>query len=352
MNRVNFKLQTPNSKGILLWSLFFGVWSFLSAAQPAPKLPPRLESYITSVVRPSAEERRELHLGAPVTKLLPGDESREIGVFGAVWIDAPVSRYVEKVNDIEAFERGGKFKVTKRISRPPRLEDFRELHLAAKDVEDLRTCRVGHCDVKLGAEELKRFRQEVDWRSPAARDAVNGLMRQLALEYVTGYLDGGNTRLAVYRDKSRPTFVATEFREMVDQMPELTTYMPDVRRHLLEYPKFELPGSVSYLYWQEAQFGLKPTIRFSHVTIHEQPDETVVASKMLYASHYFWTALELRVLVPDPARGAGFWFVTVSRSRADGLSGFVGLFVRGRARRDAERGTLTALMSTKRRLEQ
>jgi len=40
-----------------------------------------------------------------------------------------------------------------------------------------------------------------------------------------------------------------------------------------------------------------------------RPGRTVVASKMLYASHYFWTALELRVLLADPARGAGFWFV-------------------------------------------
>jgi hypothetical protein len=74
--------------------------------------------------------------------------------------------------------------------------------------------------------------------------------------------------------------------------------------------------------------GLKPTIRISHLTIREGPDDTMVASKMLYGSHYFWTALELRTLVPDPARGPGFWFVTVSRSRSDGLGGFTGMIVR------------------------
>ena len=36
---------------------------------------------------------------------------------------------------------------------------------------------------------------------------------------------------------------------------------------------------------------------------------------MLYASHYFWTGLEVRALMPDPARGTGFRFLTVSRSR-------------------------------------
>ena len=55
------------------------------------------------------------------------------------------------------------------------------------------------------------------------------------------------------------------------------------------------------------------------MTVREGPDDAVVTSKMLYATHYFWTGLELRVLVSDPPRGSGFWFVTVNRSRSDGL---------------------------------
>ena len=91
---------------------------------------------------------------------------------------------------------------------------------------------------------------------------------------------------------------------------------------MLDYPKVTLPNSESFLYWQSAKFGFKPTIRINHLTISEQPTHVAVVSKMLYASHYFWTAIELRVLVPDPARGEGFWFVSVNRSRSDGLSGF------------------------------
>jgi hypothetical protein len=87
------------------------------------------------------------------------------------------------------------------------------------------------------------------------------------------------------------------------------------------------------------------------VTIRENPDDTVVASKMLYASHYFWTGLELRALVPDRSRGTGFWFVTVNHSRSDGLSGFTGLFVRRRVRSEVTSGTLAGLRATKQRLE-
>jgi hypothetical protein len=112
-----------------------------------------------------------------------------------------------------------------------------------------------------------------------------------------------------------------------------------------------IPDATSFLYWQETEFGLRPTIRISHITIRENPDDTVVTSKMLYASHYFWTGLELRVLMPDPSRGTGFWFVMENRSRSDGLSGFTGFFVRRRVRSEVEDGALAALRSTKQRLE-
>ncbi len=317
----------------------------------APAFPGTLDAYLASVVKLDRDERRRLADGGTVTKLLETDASKEVGVFGAVWIAAPMRRYVEAVTDIERFERGAGFRVTKRISDPPRLEDFAELRLPQEDLDDLRTCRVGSCEVKLGEPALRRFRTEIDWKAPNADAAANSLMRRLAFEYVTGYLEGGNDRLAVYRDTSRPTYVAEEFRSMVNQMPELTTFMPDMRRYLLEYPSATLPNATSLLYWQETVFGLKPTIRISHLTIREGPADTVVASKMLYASHYFWTGLELPALIPDRSRGAGFWFFTVSRSRSDGLSGFTGIFVRRRVRSQVQEATRTILQTTKRRLE-
>jgi hypothetical protein len=314
-------------------------------------LPSRFESYLANVVRPTPTERRRLLEGAPIAKLLGADQSKEVAVFGAIWINAPIRRYVEAVQDIENFERGGGFRVTKLISTVPTLDDFAQLHLPKQDVSDLRRCRVGDCVMKLGEAAIHKFQTEVDWRAADVQARADAVMQRLALKYVTGYLQGGNARLAVYRDASRPTFVAEEFRAMVDQMPELTSYMPNLRRYLLEYPKESVPDAISFLYWQETEFGLRPTIRISHLTIREGSDETVVASKMLYASHYFWTGLELRTLVPDPSRSPGFWFVTVNRSRSDGLSGFTGFFVRRRVRREVQQGVLAGLQATKKMLE-
>jgi hypothetical protein len=340
----------------ILWTCLAVGLLAISAARPAaqaaaPALPAALDKYMTSVVKVTPAERQALVAGSPLTKLLESDQTKEVAVLGAIWVDAPLQRYVDAVQDIETFESGGGFRVTKKISTPPTLADFAALRLPPDDVEDLRSCRVGDCELKLGATALERLRSEVDWKGGSVQASADASMRRIALEYVNQYLAGGNERLAVYRDSSRPTFVAQELRGMIEGMPELTDYLPEVRRYLLDFPKATLPQSTSFLYWQEAVFGLKPTIRISHLTVSPRPNGTVVASKMIYASHYFWTGLELRALMPSPTRSTGFWFVTVNRSRSDGLSGFTGTVVRGRVRSEVQDGTLAALNATKQRLE-
>ena len=137
---------------------------------------------------------------------------------------------------------------------------------------------------------------------------------------------------------------------MVGGLP-LLTFVPAMRQYLLDYPQAPLNKTAEFMYWQDVKFGLKPTIHVNHVVIAGNDTETIVASKMLYATHYFWAALDFRVLVLDPSRGPGFWFVTVSRSRTDGLTGLLGRIVRLRVRREAQQATLTILQRTKSTLE-
>jgi hypothetical protein len=313
--------------------------------------PPALASFLSEEAHLTQSERDVLLAGDPLVKLLDADPSTEVAVFGAIWVNAPSAAYVQQVKNIEQFERGGAFRTTKRIGAPPVADDFAALTISDQDFEDLKDCKIGDCVLKLDAEGVETLRTEVDWRKPTAKADATALFRRLALDYVNGYLEGGNAKLGVHRDKDRPTFVATEFLSMINRLPRLTAELPGLTRFLLEYPKATLANSTNFLYWQETQFGLRPTVRINHLVIQERPDLTVIASKMLYASHYFWTALELRVLLPDAARGSGFWLVTVNRSRSDGLSGFTGRVIRGRVRSEVEDGTRAALTATKTRLE-
>src|SRR5262245_33923541 len=152
-------------------------------------------------------EIQTLKTGRLVSKLLDSDPDYEVAVAGAVWISAPVSKYIQAIKNIEHLERGKGFQVTRLISDPPRLKDFAALQLPDVDIKDLKACRVGECAVNMDENMIERIQKEIDWSKPSAASDVNALVRQLALEYVTGYQQGGNKELAVYRDKSRPTYV-------------------------------------------------------------------------------------------------------------------------------------------------
>jgi hypothetical protein len=82
-------------------------------------------SYVVNVVHLEPSDRNSLLSGAAVTRLLDADPSKEVAVFGAVWIRADPSTYVATVNDIEHLESGGAFRVTKRISSPPSWKTLR-----------------------------------------------------------------------------------------------------------------------------------------------------------------------------------------------------------------------------------
>ena len=339
----------PASSRVFL--VFLLAMAAVSTAAVTNDLPPVLESYLSKYVPLSPAERAQLLKGGPVIKLLEGDQRKEVALFGAIWIDASPGDYVRLVQDIEQFERGGPIRITKKISSPPRPPDFEAFTLSDEDLNALRTCRVGDCDIKLSEDALLKLQKSIDWTKPTAKADANAAMRQVVYEYVKGYMEGGNDRLAVYRDAARPTFVAAEFTSMIERMPELGEYLPDLKAYLLNYPRVSLPTATAFLYWQELRFGLKPTHRINHLIIDKGPGLTAVTSKLIYASHYFWTALDVRVLVPDRSRGAGFWLATVTRSRSDGLDGFAGRLIRHQAQSNARSMLENVLRSTKARLE-
>jgi hypothetical protein len=290
--------------------------------------------------------------GEVVAVALPSTVDREVAVAGAVRIAAPPERLVEVVRDVERLESGPGFVRTKKLATPPTLGDFSDLALPADDIKALRKCRPGRCDVKLGQGAFDLLAR-VDWRDPGAPAAVNALARQTSLEYVQAYQQGGNEALAVYRDTDRPQFIALEFDDMVRRTSLLTQSLPALARDLVEYPRAPRSDGVEdVFYWSMAEFGLKPVLRLNHVIIHPVQHagalRYAVATKQLYASHYFHTALELRTAVDDPERpGRSHYLVSLNIARSDGLTGLFGGLVKSKVRSGSTRGLEKALAATR-----
>ncbi len=128
--------------------------------------------------------------------------------------------------------------------------------------------------------------------------------------------------------------------------------------YVLQYPRAELPGADSFIYWEKVKFGMKPTIRVNHAVIYSARASdralSTVAIKQLYASHYFHTALDLSVCVDDMASPGprGFYLLTIKGSEQEGLTGVKGAMLR-KIVVDKTRSSLeNALAAIKRTVEQ
>ena len=201
---------------------------------------------------------------------------------------------------------------------------------------------------------MEEFKQSIDWSAPDVDNRVNQVARGMALQALLDYIHGGNTALGVYRDKSHPAAVAETFASLIKRLSALPVYLPELNEYLLEYPKANSDHLRAGFYWEEVNFGLKPTFRIVQRIVYRGASPTdpayAVAEKQIYASHYFETALDLTVCIKDAQR-PGFYIITAKGSKQAGLTGLKGSIVRKVAVDKARSSLERVLLTIKQRLE-
>jgi len=306
-----------------------------------------IDTLLRSHFRFSAAQVSDVQRGRAISVSMPGSIYREIVAAAAVRIDAPAERLLDLVRDIRRLESGPGFLKTVPISDPPRADDFAALTLPPDDVADLRRCRIGDCDVKLGERAFDQL-LKIDRQARDADALMQQFARRMALESVEAYKKRGTASLPVTLDELPPRQVAAEFSQMVAGTAWLAS-MPGLADYLVRYPNAPRPpGLEEYFYWSFVEFGLKTVLRINHLVLYPVPGDGparwVVANRQIYASHYFQNALEVRLLVDDPAHaGRAHYLMVLNVARPDGLTGLFGGLVRFKVRsgsRDALRKTL------------
>ena len=257
-----------------------------------------LSKFLQERIGLSTNEINNVERGEVVAKVLPS-ESQEVAVFGVVLVNAPVDFFLEKFRDIESYKKGTSVPLVEKFSNPPRVEDLNQLEIDKADLAALKSCKIGDCDVKLSAAAIARLRNEINWNSPNATQQVNHLARAALLEYVKQYLAGGNMALSEYNDKKKTLRVADAFNSILKASPYIYDYEPEFYEYLRDYPAKRLDDLEDFIYWSKEKFGLKPVISVTHVSIYRKPGtgRTLIASKQIYASHYFEASLGLTVVV-------------------------------------------------------
>lgn len=297
-------------------------------------LPGDLTQLLRNEMGFSKREFRELNRGEVVTKSLKGSVKQENAVFGIVRINVPEEFFSKNYwNDgmnIETIgaERKGMF------SNLPEMEDVRSLDIPPADLKELAKCRPGKCKVKATEDLIKDFRQ-LD--KNAADFELRGtlLFRQTLVKYVQNYLKIGDAALAEYRDKEKPIRIADEFQGMLKGAPYLQTHAPGLHAYLAEFPNRQPVNARNVFYWMKEILGgeaKRPVMSINHAIFYQRPGlegEMIVASKQLYATHYFEAALGLTIVVGDRAGSEpAFYLMHINRSRIDIMREIPGFMVR------------------------
>jgi hypothetical protein len=256
-------------------------------------------------------------------------------------------QYIDQLRDIVAFKRHEAVLQIGVFSELPRIDDIAGLTLDRDHVDDLRDCRLHHCDLQLSRAAIERV-GAIRWQSADATDRANGVMRELLTEMAAAYRRVGDSALMTYENERTPLSVTDEFRAMVAAPPALLRQFPALERHVTQFHTSGSNGVDDILYWSKEDIGPKVIISVTHMAIQRMTDGPVVyaaASKQLYGSHYFDSSLGLTLLLRDEQPSSAL-LVYVNRSRVDALDGFLGglkrAIVRSRARTAME-DTLTRI---------
>jgi hypothetical protein len=288
--------------------------------------------------------------GKAIAKVVESHTPDEVFVFGAVYVEASPESYLNLASDIDSLRRLPSYLAIQSFSDPPRLSDVAGLTLDEQDINELKNCKTGHCDIQLPTEAIDDFQRSIDWSAPDVADRVNRLAQRMAFQALLDYMQGGNAALGAYRDKNHPAAVAETFASLIDRCKALPVYLPELHEYLLEYPRAKSDNVQTDFYWAKVNFGLKPTFRIVQRIAYRQETAFAVAEKQLYASHYFQSALDLTVCVKDAQR-PGFYLITLKGSKQAGLTGLKGSLVRKVAVDKTRSSMERVLVTMKQKLE-
>ena len=122
-----------------------------------------------------------LQFSQPVVRLAPVSDKREVAVSGVINIHAGADEFLKSYRDSMRRKSNAAILEIGGFSKEPALADLQDLTIEASDIEDLKACVVGNCEVKLTASMIERFRNEIDWESPDYQLKVTNLFKQILL---------------------------------------------------------------------------------------------------------------------------------------------------------------------------
>jgi hypothetical protein len=298
-------------------------------------------AWLQPAVTIDAAARGRLDRGEVTVRVLPGIDG-EIGVFAAARLEADGETLASWVSAIAQLKKSPYVLVVRRFSDPPVIDDLERLALDDTDLDAVRDCRPGSCDLKLSSDDIVSLRQAAVASGPLWKDAVQREFKRVVLNRLAAYQTGGFLALSPYVDRRKPTEPQAAFSGLLAKSPYMAT---DAIANVV---------AESFFYWSKEQYGAgKPVISVTHVDVVRprvpSAVRLAVISREIFATHYRNASLGLTAVMED---GAGQrYLVYVNRSQVDVLGGLFGGWKRAILEGRLKSDTADVLNTVRRRLE-
>jgi hypothetical protein len=332
------------STGVLVLGLVLAAAGAACAAPPA-----NLQSFLRDVIGFQGDDFAAVESGKVVTRLLPKTDTGEIAAFGVAKVRADAASFERLAGDVERFRRMEGIVEMGVFSEPAAMGDLAELTIPPDDIDALKKCKTGSCDVKLTEAALERV-AGFDWSAPEAPAQAARVFKEMALHLVGAYRTGGTDAIGTMIDKKDPKSRSGEFHRLLANAPYLFKYVREFHDCLEAYPAKPLPDARNVIYWTRDTFGPKPVISLLHGTVVRRDDAVLVATKLLAATHFFNAGLD--VCVGVPASGAPeTYLVDVYRVRIDPPTGMMAGPAMKRVEKGIEEGVSKSLAGMQAKLK-
>ena len=345
LRRVRDSFCRPSHSGRLLVSVL-AITLFAQASQAQSGLA-SLQNVLHEKAVFDQADLAQLQLGEAAVKVLPARHKHEIAVFGLVRVQAPPEVFLQSFRETMATRSTAAILEIGRFGPVPSIDDLSTLTMESEDIQDLKNCVVGNCELKLSAKMIDQFQKTVDWQSSDYALQATGLYKTMLLDYVRDYLTRGDEALIEYTDKSRTMSVLDGQRALLASLPAL---FHQSRRDAKSFRFVE-----DAIVWSKIKFGLKPVLAINHITIFkselEDGPQILILSKQIYANHYFNGSVGVTGLLRNPAGNDGHYLFYENHSLADGLQGLFSGIKRRVIEREAVDGLRGILKGTRLRLD-
>ncbi len=325
----------------------------IAPAQQPTSGPPQFFQLLRNRVGVSDRELSvALPAGQALAFLLPIHGKGEIAAAGVERIGVPLEFFLDSFREMPVIERGRQTLLVREFSNPPREQDLQPLVLRQEDIQALPGCTPGDCSVKLSAAMIEQFRSQA-----AGNSSTEHLFRDLILQYLTQYLEKGNSGMITYADKVPVVQSSDAFRALLKEFDWLSDAAPPLYDCLESFSGNACPQIESFFYWSSVRFGLKPVFSITHLMLYRTVQGGLpwvyIAFKQIYADHYFDVSLGLAVLVEQSAGPAdpALWVLYINRSHTDALKGWLGTLKRTIAQRRSRAAMQKHLLELKANLE-